>query len=169
MTASDEVSQIMVGKHRTGIIGLKYILEETAREYSEGPDEVLKAELIRRLSKLNYLPESAKEAYGRAFLIEYKKFTGQAREKEADSDHLEIKILGSGCPCCNQVDQDLMEVMTEMNLAADIEQVTDPDEIENYGVAGTPALLINGKVTSVGAMPPKATIRELLQEALAKQ
>jgi protein-disulfide isomerase len=58
--------------------------------------------------------------------------------------------------------------MTEMNLAADIEQVTDPNEIETYGVTGTPALVINGEVKAVGAMPPKATLRELLREAATK-
>jgi hypothetical protein len=168
MPALDEVTQIIIGNHRTGIIGLKQIFAEMAQEYSDGPDEVLEAELIRRLSKRNYIPGSAKDAYGKAFLIEFKKFTDQPFGGEAKSGHLEIKVLGAGCPCCSQLDQDLIAVMTEMNLAADIEQVTDPNEIETYGVTGTPALVINGEVKAVGAMPPKATLRELLREAATK-
>jgi protein-disulfide isomerase len=61
-----------------------------------------------------------------------------------------------------------MAVMTEMNLAADIEHVTDPAEIGNYGLAGTPALVINGEVKAVGTMPKKAQLEALLSDAAAK-
>jgi hypothetical protein len=81
---------------------------------------------------------------------------------------LEIKVLGGGCPCCDDLEQDLMAVMTEMNLAADIEHVTDPAEIENYGVTGTPALVINGEVKAVGSMPKKTQLEALLSDAAAK-
>jgi protein-disulfide isomerase len=66
------------------------------------------------------------------------------------------------------VEQDLMAVMTEMNLAADIEHVSDPAEIGNYGVTGTPALIINGEVRAVGSMPKKSQLKSLLSEAIAK-
>ncbi len=57
-----------------------------------------------------------------------------------------------------------MAVMAEMNLAADIEHVMDISEINRYGVRGTPALVINGKVRSVGTVPAKGNIREWLSE-----
>ena len=81
---------------------------------------------------------------------------------------MEIKVLGSGCPCCDDLEQDLMAVMTEMNLAADIEHVTDPAEIGNYKVTRTPALVINGKVKAVGTMPRKTQLKVLLGDAAAK-
>jgi len=56
------------------------------------------------------------------------------------------------------VEQDLMMEMTEMDLVADIEHVTDPAKIGNYGVAGTPAL----EVVS------KPQLKALLSEAAAK-
>lgn len=57
-----------------------------------------------------------------------------------------------------------MAVMAEMNLAGDIEHVTDISEIGRYGVMGTPALVINGKVKSVGRVPPRTKMIEWLRE-----
>jgi hypothetical protein len=163
----DEVTQIKVGRHRMGIIGLKHVLEEVSRELAARSDNEVSAELIRRLSRLNYIPENSRTDYEQAFLREYKKFVGKPYER-SKLEGLEIKVLGGGCPCCDDVEQDLMTVMTEMDLVADIEHVTDPAEIGNYGVTGTPALIINGEVKAVGAMPKKPQLKALLSEAAAK-
>ena len=162
MTES-EIVQIKVGKDRVGIIGLKQVLTEVAQACNGKPDTEIEAELYRRLSKRNYIPEQVKIEYCRAFLREFKKSTGQAVE-ETDSNGLEIKVLGPGCSRCNQLEQDVMAVMNEMNLVADIEHVTDINAISEYGVMGTPALIINGKVMAVGTVPPRAKLKKWLQE-----
>ncbi len=163
----DEITQIKVGHHRMGIMGLKHVLEEVSQEFDGRSDNEVSAELIRRLSKFNYIPENSQKDYGQSFLREFKKFVGQPYERNK-IEGLEIKVLGSGCPCCDDLEQDLMAVMTEMNLAADIEHVTDPAEIGNYGVMGTPALVINGEVKAVGSMPKKTQLKALLSDAAAK-
>ena len=160
----DEVTQIKVGRHRMGIIGLKYVLEEVSQAFDGKSDNWVSAELIRRLSKLNYIPEKSRKEYGQAFLREFKKFTGRPYEQD-NIEGLVIKVIGGGCPCCDDLEQDLMAVMTEMSLAADIEHVTDPAEIDNYKVTGTPALVINGEVKAVGAMPKKTQLKILLGDA----
>lgn len=162
-----EITQIKVGHHRMGIIGLKQVLEEVSQDFAGRSDDEVSAELIRRLCELNYIPENSQKDYGHAFLREFKKFSGQPYER-SNMEGLEIKVLGSGCPCCDDLEQDLMAVMTEMNLAADIEHVTDPAEIGNYEIAGTPALVINGEVKAVGSMPKKAQLRTLLSAAAEK-
>jgi protein-disulfide isomerase len=53
--------------------------------------------------------------------------------------------------------------MAELNLAGDIEHIRDVKEIGKYGVMGTPALIINGKVKSVGKVPPKSKLMEWLK------
>ena len=58
-----------------------------------------------------------------------------------------------------------MSALAELNLAADFEHVQDLKEIARYGVMGTPALVINGQVKSVGRVPPKKQIIEWLKEA----
>lgn len=55
----------------------------------------------------------------------------------------------------------------ETKIPADIEHVTDLKEIGSYGVMGSPALIINGKVMAVGNMPPKQQLKELLLKAAA--
>jgi hypothetical protein len=163
----DEITHMKVGRHRMGIIGLKHVLEEVSQEFDDRSDDDVKAELIARLSECNYITENKKEVYGKAFLREFKKFVGKPYGEDK-IEGLEIKVLGTGCPCCDDLEQDLMAVMTEMNLAADIEHVTDPAEIGNYGVTGTPALVINGEVKAVGAMPKKTQLKALLSDVAAK-
>jgi len=157
-----EVVQIKVGRDRVGIIGLNQVLTEVAQALSGKPDDEIETELFRRLSKRNYIPEQAKAKYCRAFLREFKKSTGQAVE-ETDANGLEIKVLGPGCSRCNQLEKDVMAVMNEMDLVADVEHVTDINAISKYGVMGTPALILNGKVMAVGTVPPRAKLKTWLQ------
>ncbi len=81
---------------------------------------------------------------------------------------MEIKVLGPGCARCNQLEQDIIAVMNEMDLAGNVEHVTDSNTISEYGVMGTPALILNGKVMAVGTLPPKAKLKTWLQEISEK-
>lgn len=159
----DDVMQINVDKHNIGIMGLTNVMEEMAEEYAQRPDDEVRAELLNRLSRKNYVPGPARESYGNAFLREFKKFLGKPYEQEISKD-VEIKVLGQGCVQCNRLEKEIIEVMVEMNLSADLEHVTDIKEIGKYGVMGAPALIINGKVMSVGRVPPRAKIKEWLSE-----
>ncbi len=150
-----------------GIIGLQHVLEEVSIDFAGRPDNEVTAELIRRLSEFNYIPENSQKDYAMAFFRELKKFVGQPYERDK-IEGLEIKVLGSGCPCCDDLEQDLMALIAEMNLAADIEHVTDPAEIGDYGAIGSPALIINGEVKAVGFMPKRIQLKALLNAAAAK-
>jgi small redox-active disulfide protein 2 len=165
--SSDEVSQIKVGSSRVGIIGLNSVLSEVAESCAAQSDEEIRAELLKRLNQRNYIAESSREKYGQAFLRAFKKFTGRPVE-EGDLDGVEIKVLGPGCTSCNKLEQDLIAVMAEMGMAADLEHVTDITEIGSYGVMGTPALVINREVKAVGSVPPKPKLKQWLQEAFAR-
>jgi small redox-active disulfide protein 2 len=168
MMSSDEITRIKIGEDRVGIIGLKLVLAEVAETSAAQADEEIGAELLRRLEKRNYIPALWKDEYGKAFLREFKKFAGRSVE-DMPPDGLEIRVLGPGCARCNQLKQDLIAVMTEMDMAADLEHVTDIAEIGDYGVMGTPALVINGELKSVGSIPPKTKLKLWLQVAFAKQ
>jgi small redox-active disulfide protein 2 len=159
-----DVTQISVGGHRTGIISLKSVLDQVAREFAGRPDTDIKAELMERLGKSNYIVPSAKAAYEAAFFREYKKFIGEPIPKDP-AGAIQIKVLGPGCPNCEKLEQDLMAVMAELNLPADLDHVRDVKEIACYGVMGNPALVINGKVVAVGRVPSKNQLREWLKTA----
>lgn len=163
MTEND-VMQIRVGNSPVGIMGLKNVMEDLAEEYGDRPDQEILEELVNRLAKRNYIPQNARENYGKAFLREFKKFLGKPYVQEV-SGGVEIKVLGQGCTQCDRLERDLMEVMAEIDLAADLEHVRDIKEIGKYGVLGMPALIINGKVMSVGRVPPKAKLKGWLEEA----
>jgi hypothetical protein len=162
--AQDEVTQIRVGKFSVGIMGLKSIMEEMADEYGEKTDREVTNELLNRLGKKNYIPDKIKEDYGRAFLREFKKFFGKPFEEEKRQG-IEVKVLGPGCVQCDRMEQELMQVMAETGIMADIEHVRDIKEIGKYVVLGTPALLINGQIKSVGKVPLKSKMIALLKEA----
>jgi small redox-active disulfide protein 2 len=161
---TDDIVQIRVGGFPVGIVGLKQTMESMAGECAEQPDHEVEKELIARLGKRNYIPDRARDEYGKAFLREFKKFLG----KEVGEDQLEgpeIKVLGQGCAQCDRLEQELMHVMAEIGIMANVEHVRDLKEICRYGVMGTPALIINGKVKSVGKVPPRNKIGEWLKEA----
>jgi small redox-active disulfide protein 2 len=72
--------------------------------------------------------------------------------------------LGPGCPKCNQTYNLIMETLSEENIAADLDKVTDVMEIASYGVFGTPAVVIDGNVKSVGKVPKKTDILKWVKE-----
>ena len=159
-----KVTRIKVGGHATGIIGLQPILEEVANEFKGRTDDEIKAELLNRLSQKNYISNSTRDVYGHAFLREFKKSVGEPFEDKGDGG-LDIKVLGPGCPRCEKLEQDLMAMLAEINIAAGLEHVRDPLEIASYGVMGSPALIINGEVKTVGSVPPPNKLKEWLLEA----
>ena len=77
---------------------------------------------------------------------------------------MEIKVLGPGCPRCQQTENNVKEVLTEIGVQASIEKVTDAMKIAGYGVMGTPAVVIDGEVKSVGKIPNKEDIKSWIQK-----
>ncbi len=152
-----EVKQIRVDNRRVGIIGLTQVIETVADECRGMTDDEIRSQLLERLSNKNYIPETVKEHYGKAFLHEFKKFVGESYEEEP-LEGIEVKVLGPGCAQCDRLEKEIIEIMAELKLQADIEHVRDIKEIAGYGVLGSPALIINGKVKAVGSVPPRHKI-----------
>jgi hypothetical protein len=139
-------------------------MAEMVRSHAEKSDEEIAVVMLERLSRDNYIPGRAMEEYASAFVHEFRKFTGQAFEDDGPLG-LEIKILGMGCVQCDSLAQTVMEILTELNLPASLDHITDIKEIARYGVMGTPALLINGRTVAVGRVPPRKQITAWLIDA----
>jgi len=77
---------------------------------------------------------------------------------------MEIKILGPGCPKCRQTEEIVKQAVAEEGVAANIEKVTDIMKIAGYGVFGTPAVIIDGEVKSVGKIPKKDDIKAWIKK-----
>lgn len=78
--------------------------------------------------------------------------TPEAVEKAADNiDKGEaIKVLGSGCAKCNELEANVKKALEQLGMDTTIEHVTDFNLIAAFGVMTTPALVVDGKVVSYG-------------------
>lgn len=75
-----------------------------------------------------------------------------------------VKVLGSGCAKCNQLEAAAREALAELGMDAAIEHVTDFTQIASYGVMTTPALVVDGKVVCYGKVLKKEEIVKILKE-----
>lgn len=64
-----------------------------------------------------------------------------------------VKTLGSGCKKCQTLESKVRELVEQNGIQANVEKVTDIDEMINYGIMMTPGLIINDEVKSVGIIP----------------
>ena len=78
---------------------------------------------------------------------------------------MEIKVLGPGCPKCGEVETRVKNALAELNVAADVEKITDIRMMMSFGILATPGLVINGKVKSSGRIPRSEDIKAWIQEA----
>jgi small redox-active disulfide protein 2 len=76
-----------------------------------------------------------------------------------------IKVLGSGCTNCQNLEKAAREALTELGLDATVEHVTDPGDIASYGVMRTPALVVDDQVLVSGRVPSSAQVQALLASA----
>ncbi|WP_330586788.1 thioredoxin family protein [Aminipila terrae] len=75
-----------------------------------------------------------------------------------------VKVLGSGCAKCNQLETATKEALEELGMDTSIDHVTDFVQIASYGVMTTPALVIDGKVVSFGKVLKKDDVINILKK-----
>jgi small redox-active disulfide protein 2 len=78
---------------------------------------------------------------------------------------LQIKILGTGCPNCNKLEQEIKKAAKNQGLEAEFEKVTNFQKIMDYDVLSTPGLVINEKVVSSGRIPSQSELISFLASA----
>jgi small redox-active disulfide protein 2 len=66
---------------------------------------------------------------------------------------MDIKVLGSGCERCKQLEATTREALARLGVDVAIEHVTDPAEIASWGVMRTPALVVDDEVRVSGRVP----------------
>lgn len=75
-----------------------------------------------------------------------------------------VKVLGSGCAKCNELEQVVRLAIEELGMNAAIEHVTEWEKIAAYGVMQTPALVIDEKVVCSGRVLKKDAVIALFQQ-----
>ncbi len=151
---------LRVGRATIGLIGLDTALAAVLARPEMGRDEAVR-QVFETVRAKNYIPPGKDDLYIEALGAELDRLrTGKKRDRR-----LEIRILGTGCVSCNNIQVMVIEIMNEFGIAADIFQVHDPDEIGRFGVLATPALLIDGEVMVAGRLPSRSEIETWLREA----
>jgi small redox-active disulfide protein 2 len=75
---------------------------------------------------------------------------------------MDIKILGTGCPKCKQLEKMTRELVEQNHIDANVSKVEDIMEIMKYGVMATPALVVDNKIVLKGRLPSANEIKNLL-------
>lgn len=73
-----------------------------------------------------------------------------------------IEVLGTGCKKCKELEMVAKQAVEELQSDYEVVKVEDVQEIMNYGVTSTPALVINGVVKSTGRVLSVDEIKEML-------
>ncbi len=85
-------------------------------------------------------------------------------KKKAETVGASVKILGSGCAKCNQLEANTVEALKILGMDTAIEHVTDFGQIAAYGVMSTPALVVDGKVVAYGTVCSTDDVVKILQK-----
>lgn len=75
-----------------------------------------------------------------------------------------VKILGSGCKKCNELEANTVAALKELGMDTAVEHVRDFTQIAGYGVISTPALVVDGKVVAFGKVLNKDEIAAILRK-----
>lgn len=72
-----------------------------------------------------------------------------------------IQILGTGCPKCKKLAENVEAAAKALDLEYELEKVTDINAILSFGVVLPPALVIDGEVKVAGRVPPVEEIKKM--------
>ena len=81
---------------------------------------------------------------------------------------MQLLVIGPGCTKCKTLAQFTEQAVKELGISAEINKVTDLQQIMALGVMMTPALAIDGNVKVVGKVPSVGELKTLLNECAGK-
>ncbi len=76
---------------------------------------------------------------------------------------MKIQILGAGCSKCIKTLENAKQAVKNIGIDAEVEKVTDINEIVDFGVTSTPALAVDGDVKFIGRIPAVEEIEGVLR------
>lgn len=77
---------------------------------------------------------------------------------------MEIKVLGTGCTNCKNTYALIERTAKDLGVAVSLVKVEAVEDIMQYGVASTPAVVVNGVVVHSGGVPSSHSVRQWLME-----
>ena len=77
-------------------------------------------------------------------------------------ENLTVKVYGSGCKGCQTLHQNVIDALAEMNVAAEVQYITDMQKVIETGVMSLPALAGNDEIVSYGKVLSVADVKKFL-------
>jgi small redox-active disulfide protein 2 len=74
-----------------------------------------------------------------------------------------IEVLGTGCAKCNKLEETARKAADELGVEYEVIKVKEINDIMNYGVMITPALVVNGVVKAAGKVPSIEEVKKMIQ------
>ncbi len=88
---------------------------------------------------------------------------GCGKSDPAPGEGAYVKVLGSGCAKCNQLEAATKAALQQLGMDTTIDHVTDFGQIAAYGVMTTPALVVGGRVVSFGKVLKAEEVAALIK------
>lgn len=79
-----------------------------------------------------------------------------------------VKVLGGGCKNCHKLMDNTQEALQALGMDDAVELVSDMAVIAGYGVMSTPALVVDGKVLSMGRVLTPDQVKDAIQSLRSK-
>ena len=155
---SYSVSQVLVGLHRVGIVGLRQACEKVAAVGLAGRQEIVDF-LLSELGADNFIPVGQEEAFRTALWREYLRFVGG----DFSEFFSEIEVTVGGEPGENR--DSLVERCTLVLAEFELRPVVDLAGA-NQGGGPDPELVIGGTTVARG-LPSRKSLRATIRQRLS--
>lgn len=76
---------------------------------------------------------------------------------------INIKVLEAGCTNCKRLEAIARKAVESLGIEAEIEKVTNYNDIMKYPILSTPGLVINEELVSSGRIPSEEEIIDWLK------
>jgi len=155
---SYSVSQVLVGLHRVGVVGLRQACEKVAAAGLAGRDEIVDC-LQAEIAADNFIPEAQGEAYYTALWREYLRFVGE--DFSEFFSEIEVTVRGE----LGEDRDRLIDLCVSVLADFELQPVTEFADADEEGP--NPQLVIGETIVARG-LPSrkslKATIRHRLSD-----
>ncbi|MCD6405898.1 MAG: TM0996/MTH895 family glutaredoxin-like protein [Planctomycetes bacterium] len=75
---------------------------------------------------------------------------------------VKLQILGTGCPKCKALAENVQAAARELGLDYELEKVTDINKMMKFGIMMTPALVVDQEVKVVGRVASASELKRML-------
>ncbi len=76
---------------------------------------------------------------------------------------MEIRVLGTGCANCKKLEENVFEALSKLDATAEVQKITDIEDIMSYGILSTPGLVVDGELKASGRVLSVSEIMDILK------